>query len=186
MVDAGYADTAALNDLPVRGDWSLLADSPDVRVVIAIGVTPPRRRIADQIERNFGPRFVTLIHPRSWMGDRVRVGAGSVVCAGAYLTTEISVGEHSQIHVGSKVGHDASIGSFVTVAPGATVSGRVSIGDGTFIGAGAVILPDVAVGRWTIVGAGAIVTKDVPDNVTVVGVPARVIKRRQPDWQLAG
>jgi len=70
----------------------------------------------------------------------------------------------------------------VTIAPGANVSGRVLVGEGTFVGAGAVILPDVKVGRWTIIGAGAVVTRPVPDNVTVVGSPARVIAQRTPGW----
>jgi serine acetyltransferase len=28
------------------------------------------------------------------------------------------------------------------------------------------------------------VTKDVPENVTVVGVPARIVSRREPGWHL--
>ncbi|MFT3752893.1 MAG: DapH/DapD/GlmU-related protein [Paludibacter sp.] len=45
-----------------------------------------------------------------------------------------------------------------------------------WIGAGATILPGVTIGENSVVAAGAIVSKDVPDNVVVVGVPAKVIK----------
>lgn len=44
---------------------------------------------------------------------------------------------------------------------------------GASIGAGAVILPGVIIGKNAMVGAGAVVTKNVPDNVTVVGNPAK-------------
>lgn len=41
---------------------------------------------------------------------------------------------------------------------------------------GAIILDGITIGKNVIVGAGAVVTKDVPDNVLVVGLPARIIK----------
>jgi hypothetical protein len=41
---------------------------------------------------------------------------------------------------------------------------------------GAVVLEHIVVGRNAIVGAGAVVTKDVPENVQVLGVPARITK----------
>lgn len=48
------------------------------------------------------------------------------------------------------------------------------------IGTNAVILPGVTVGRGSIVGAGAVVTRDVPPFTVVAGVPARVIRQRNP------
>jgi len=39
-----------------------------------------------------------------------------------------------------------------------------------------VVLDHLSVGARSIVGAGAVVTRDVPDNVQVVGVPARIVK----------
>jgi acetyltransferase-like isoleucine patch superfamily enzyme len=47
-----------------------------------------------------------------------------------------------------------------------------------WIGAGAILLPGITVGRGAVIGAGAVVTKDVPAGAIVVGVPARVIRRR--------
>ena len=48
------------------------------------------------------------------------------------------------------------------------------------IGTNAVILLGVTVGRGSIVGAGAVVTQDVPPFTVVAGVPARVIRERNP------
>lgn len=53
----------------------------------------------------------------------------------------------------------------------------VTIGRNCWIGAAALILPGVTVGDDAIVGAGAVVTRDVPAGATVVGNPARVIRR---------
>lgn len=50
------------------------------------------------------------------------------------------------------------------------------IGDNVVIGTHAQIIGNVTIGNNSIVGAGAIVTHDVPDNVVVVGNPARILK----------
>jgi serine O-acetyltransferase len=46
---------------------------------------------------------------------------------------------------------------------------------GVMIGAGAKIIGNIEVGHCARVGAGSVVLHDVPANVTVVGVPARVV-----------
>ncbi|MDW4497993.1 sugar O-acetyltransferase [Sulfitobacter sp. D35] len=53
----------------------------------------------------------------------------------------------------------------------------VRIGSDVWIGGGAIIMPGVTVADGAIVGAGSVVTRDVPEEATVMGVPARV---RQP------
>lgn len=75
------------------------------------------------------------------------------------------------------VSHDAIIGDYCEIAPGARVLGRARVGHLTQIGANAVILPDKTVGNNCKVGAGAVVTRDVVDGETVVGVPAKPIRR---------
>lgn len=185
LVDQDFRDAEIVHGLPVFSDAAWLAAAPDVIVTIAIGATAPRRRIARHIEETFGPRTLALQHPRAWVGRRVAIGSGVIVCAGAMVTADIVIGRHVQLHVNCTVGHDTVISDFVTISPGANISGRVAIGEGTFVGTGAVVLPDVNVGSWAIVGAGAVVTKDVPANATVAGTPARVIAERAPGWHLA-
>jgi acetyltransferase-like isoleucine patch superfamily enzyme len=46
------------------------------------------------------------------------------------------------------------------------------------VGSAAIILADV--GKHCVIGAGSVVTKPLPDYVVAAGVPARVIKSRQP------
>jgi len=184
LVDHEFHECCEVHGLPVLGDAGWLANGSDVSVLIAIGATAPRRRIVQRISNEFGSKFAQLKHPRAWVGDGVQVGAGTIVCAGALVTTDISIGSHVQVHVGSTIGHDTVIGDYVTIAPGTNVSGRVKIGEGVFIGAGAVILPDLQIGSWSTIGAGAAVTRDIPDNVTTVGVPARIIAQHACGWHL--
>lgn len=184
LIDAEYRKGDVVRGLPVFNHIDDLTQRDDHFVVIAIGATTARRRIAGLIEQRIGPRYTVLKHPRSWVADSVAIGEGSIVCAGALASADTILGKHVQLHIGCTVGHDVTIGNFVTIAPGANVSGRVKIGEGVFVGAGAVILPDVEIGPWAMIGAGCVVTKNVPPNATVVGVPSRIIRERESGWHL--
>ena len=54
---------------------------------------------------------------------------------------------------------------------------KPTIGDNVTVFAGAKILGKVNIGNNCLVGANAVVLKDVPDNCTVVGVPAYIVRR---------
>lgn len=59
------------------------------------------------------------------------------------------------------------------------------IGHDAWIGHGAIIQPGVTVGHGAIVGSGAVVTKDVSSYAIVAGVPAKVIKYRFTEEEIA-
>ena len=75
---------------------------------------------------------------------------------------------------------DVKIGKNCKILHGVTMGGRAGhkglpiIGDNVVIGTHAQLIGNVKIGNNSIVGAGAIVTHDVPDNVVVVGNPARI------------
>lgn len=60
------------------------------------------------------------------------------------------------------------------------------LGDNVFIGAGAKIIGPVKVGDGARVGANAVVVDDVPPDSTVVGIPAKVVRRRTPEEMPVG
>ena len=75
------------------------------------------------------------------------------------------------------VEHDGVIGPFSHVTPGAILGGHARVGAGSLIGTAAVVLPGVMIGDHVTLGAGAVATRDLPDRVTAVGVPAKVLIR---------
>src|SRR5580693_2723850 len=84
---------------------------------------------------------------------------------------------------GLVVGETAEIGDDVSILHDVTLGGtgkewedrHPKIRYGVMIGAGAKILGNIEVGHCARIAAGSVVTKPVPNNVTVAGVPAKVI-----------
>jgi serine O-acetyltransferase len=55
----------------------------------------------------------------------------------------------------------------------------MTVGSDVSFGTGAVVVGPVTIGDHVVVGAGSVVVDDVPNNVTVAGVPARVVGTRE-------
>lgn len=105
------------------------------------------------------------------IGDDVFVGVGCILdCNG-----ELLIDDGVQIAPGARIlTHDTS-GNYYCKEP--IPFQRTWIMARAYIGAGAIVLPGVSVGCEAIVGAGAVVTKNVQAGDTVVGVPARPVKK---------
>ncbi|NML17516.1 serine O-acetyltransferase [Azohydromonas caseinilytica] len=88
----------------------------------------------------------------------------------------VSFGHRQGIMMGKrvKVGQRCKIRHQVTIAGGK--GGGAVIGDDVQIGAGAKIIGAIRIGNRVRIGANAVVVKDVPDDATVVGIPARVVR----------
>jgi sugar O-acyltransferase (sialic acid O-acetyltransferase NeuD family) len=182
IVDSEYNTQPFVQGLPVLGGIEWLRKNKETQVVIAVGSSAARYRIAIKIMSECENSFATLVHPRAWLGEYVHVGCGSVICAGALITTDIHIGEHVHINIGSTIGHDAVLNDFVTLNPNTNISGRVTLQQGAEVGTGSTIIPHANVGSWVIIGAGSTVIKPLDDNVTAVGTPAKVIKVWPPGW----
>lgn len=99
------------------------------------------------------------------------IGAGCTFQSGLVLLHPVGVVINSKVHGGKNVAIESGvvIGDEKGFAP--------TLGDNVFIGSGAKIIGNIRIGNDVKIGANAVVTKDVPNNVTVVGIPAKIIKR---------
>ena len=79
------------------------------------------------------------------------------------------------INPNAHVGNNCRIHEGVTIGATNGSSNAPRIGDNCFIGSGAKIIGDITIGNNVAIGAGAVVVNDVGDNVTIGGVPAKVI-----------
>lgn len=145
--------------------------------LIAIGGWRGKDRLELQAQlAKLGIKPVIAIHPTSFVAADARLGEGTQVLAQSAVCADASLGPACIVNTRASVDHEGRIGAGVHIAPGATLAGCVEVGDYSFIGTGASVLPRVKIGTNSIVGAGAVVTKNVPDNVVVVGNPARITR----------
>lgn len=143
----------------------------------AVGWPGTRRAIVEQVERACSLAAATVIHPDARSGAGVSIGEGTVVLGGVRISPLASVGRHAYVSHGVLLGHDCVVEDFVSVMPGAAVSGDTRLGTGCTIGTNAAVIEGVTIGAGATVGAGAVAVRDVPDGVTVVGVPAKELRR---------
>jgi sugar O-acyltransferase (sialic acid O-acetyltransferase NeuD family) len=182
LVDEQYLVHGPVHRVPLVGGISWLRDHPETSVVVAVGSSSARQRIVKRILSQTSNSFATLVHPLAWMGEGVDVADGSIISAGALLTTDIRVGRHVHINLGCTVGHDADIGDFATLSQRVSLAGGARIASGCELGTAAVVLPRVEIGEWSFLGAGTVATTNLPGNVTAVGAPARIVKTRPVGW----
>ncbi|AUZ35717.1 acetyltransferase [Arthrobacter sp. PGP41] len=160
-------------DVPFLGtEEAWLATRPTEEFVVGIG-DPAIRAQAHGRLTAAGLRPGIVIHPSAGIGSNCRIDPGTVVCAGAQVSSFVTLGLHSHVNPHSTIGHDAVLEEFVSVNPGAVLSGMVHCCTRVLIGAGATVLQGLTIGAAATVGAMACVTRDVPPEKVAVGVPAR-------------
>lgn len=166
-----------LRDPAARGEFETLLTYPGVHALIW-------HRLANRLWQSgwkfparllswFG-RFLTNvdIHPGATIGRRFFIDHGA----------------------GVVIGETAEVGADVTLYHGVTLGGTTwspgkrhpTLEEGVVVGAGAKILGPITIGRATRVGANSVVVESTPPDVTVVGIPAKVVRPASARRLLAG
>jgi len=149
-------------------------------IVVGIGENHIREKITKRIQDELTIQLVTVVHPFTSISPSAKLGNGVVVLAGA------NIGPHAVIHDGcllnthSSLDHHGTMHPFSSLVPGVVTGGHVSIGSGAALCLGVSVIHNVHIGVHAVVGAGAAVVNSVPDHVVVMGVPAKVVRKRVP------
>lgn len=181
------AEIAEESNIPIEGfvdsdqskkhvlDYQVLHQLPEKKVdlIISIGNNNTRKMI---VENNPDYSYITLIHPKTSISKRSKIGDGTVVMAGVSINSAVEVGKHCIINTNSSLDHECIIGDYAHISPSAALAGNVEVGEGTHVGIGASVIPGIKIGKWCTIGAGAVIIKDIPDGATVVGNPGKIIK----------
>jgi sugar O-acyltransferase (sialic acid O-acetyltransferase NeuD family) len=165
---------------PILGGFSLLNEGihRDCKLILAIGDNQARRRLWKKL-KELGYELVCAIHPSAQIARDVSIGPGTVIMANTAVNSGTKVGENVIINTGATIDHDCVIEDYVHISPEAHLAGNVRVGELSHIGIGVSVVQGVKIGKGVIIGAGTVVIDDIPDNVTAVGVPAKVVKRHE-------
>lgn len=126
---------------------------------------------------NIGFNFPILISPSAKISKYAKIGEGTLITKNAVINVDTTIGKNCIIYSSAVIEHDCCIGDHTYISPSAAMAGNVKIGNTVFIGINATIMPDVEIGNNSIIGAGSVILDNVPENVTVAGNPARIIKK---------
>lgn len=149
--------------------------------------------INNPLEALFCPSFKALLYYKishyfykrkhfiisRFISEKAKRKTGIEIHPGAQIGNNLFI-DHG---TGVVIGETAILGDNVTLFHGVTLGGtgkekgkrHPTIGNNVFIGTGAKILGNIVIGDNVKIGANAVVLKDVPSNVTVVGVPGRIV-----------
>lgn len=116
-----------------------------------------------------------------WISQRAARKTGIEIHPGAKIGRRLVI-DHGH---GVVIGETTEIGDDVLIYQGVTLGGtgkdtgkrHPTIGNNVMISSGAKVLGPFKVGDNSRIAAGAVVLEEVPPDSTVVGVPARVVKR---------
>jgi sugar O-acyltransferase (sialic acid O-acetyltransferase NeuD family) len=143
------------------------------RCFIAVGDNKLRRAIFDQLTMQ-DIRPSNAIHPSAVIDSSVNIAPVAVmIAANVSINPLAKIGTGTICNTACVIEHECVVGNFAHIGPGAVLCGNVSVGEFSFVGANAVVRQGITIGSNVMIGAGSVVVKDVPDNTTVMGVPAK-------------
>ncbi|MDR1605546.1 MAG: serine O-acetyltransferase [Streptococcaceae bacterium] len=155
------------NDPAARYNVDILLTYPGVKALAAHKVShflwQHHLKLLGRMHSQFW-RFLTQIeiHPGAKIANGVFIDHGS----------GLVIGETAEVETGVKLYHGVTLGG-----TGKDKGKRhPSVRQGALISAHAQLLGPIEIGANARVGASAVVTKDVPEAVTVVGVPAKIVR----------
>jgi serine O-acetyltransferase len=163
-------------DLREKARWCYKSESP--RAIVKTLATDGTlamvlyRLMQGSRESGMGPLEMVFNKLNSSFGNCV-IGRGAEFGPGFVLFHSNGVVINGKVRGGSNIHlhHEVTIGDDEDGGSGV-------LGSDIHIGAGAKIIGAVTVGDGARIGANAVVVHDVPANTTVVGIPARPVKRR--------
>lgn len=179
VLDDKVASGTVIYGTTVIGAIDKASEYLDTNFVIATGNPRVRKMLAAKLQSMGVTNFATLVHPQAILSETVKIGEGSIVCAGAVLTVDIQIGCHTIININSTIGHDCQIGNFCTIAPIVAISGNVTMGECVEVGTGASIRQGLLLEEGSMLGMGGVLTKPIPPNQIFVGNPAQFLKAIQ-------
>ncbi|OFQ80135.1 serine O-acetyltransferase [Streptococcus sp. HMSC065C01] len=155
------------NDPAARTSLEVLLTYPGVKALAAHRVS--------HFLWNHGFKLLARMHSQFWrFWTQIEIHPGATIASGVFIDhgSGLVIGETAIVEKGVMLYHGVTLGG-----TGKDVGKRhPTVREGALVSAHAQVIGPVEIGAKAKVGAGAVVVSDVPSDVTVVGVPAKIVR----------
>ena len=155
------------NDPAARTSLEVLLTYPGVKALAAHRVS--------HFLWNHGFKLLARMHSQFWrFWTQIEIHPGATIASGVFIDhgAGLVIGEPAIVEKGVMLYHGVTLGG-----TGKDVGKRhPTVREGALVSAHAQVIGPVEIGAKAKVGAGAVVVSDVPSDVTVVGVPAKIVR----------
>ena len=120
--------------------------------------------------------------------EKCQIGSGSIIGSATVIDGDVIIGKNARIQSHNFIPPKVRIGDDVFLGPSVRFTNDIYpvsnklietiVKDQAVIGIASIILPGIVIGERSVIAAGSVVTKDVPDDMVVLGSPAKPIMTR--------
>ena len=160
-------DIVKENDPAARTSLEVLLTYPGVKALAAHRVS--------LFLWNHGFKLLARMHSQFWrFWTQIEIHPGATIASGVFIDhgAGLVIGETAIVEKGVMLYHGVTLGG-----TGKDVGKRhPTVREGALVSAHAQVIGPIEIGAKAKVGAGAVVVSDVPSDVTVVGIPAKIVR----------
>ena len=160
-------DIVKENDPAARTSLEVLLTYPGVKALAAHRVS--------HFLWNHGFKLLARMHSQFWrFWTQIEIHPGATIASGVFIDhgAGLVIGETAIVEKGVMLYHGVTLGG-----TGKDVGKRhPTVREGALVSAHAQVIGPIEIGAKAKVGAGAVVVSDVPSDVTVVGIPAKIVR----------
>ena len=160
-------DIVKENDPAARTSLEVLLTYPGVKALAAHRVS--------HFLWNHGFKLLARMHSQFWrFWTQIEIHPGATIASGVFIDhgAGLVIGETAIIEKGVMLYHGVTLGG----TGKDTGKRHPTVREGALVSAHAQVIGPIEIGAKAKVGAGAVVVSDVPSDVTVVGIPAKIVR----------
>ncbi|MBZ2159147.1 serine O-acetyltransferase [Streptococcus australis] len=160
-------DIVKENDPAARTSLEVLLTYPGVKALAAHRVS--------HFLWNHGFKLLARMHSQFWrFWTQIEIHPGATIASGVFIDhgAGLVIGETAIVEKGVMLYHGVTLGG----TGKDTGKRHPTVREGALVSAHAQVIGPIEIGTKAKVGAGAVVVSDVPSDVTVVGVPAKIVR----------
>ncbi len=174
-----YPEDGKFKNLPLicSKNWCEKIKEMGIKNVLITSPLPPERREQIDLAIKANLNLINAIHPSALIMEDAKIGKNVILHARSFVGYRAELADGVILNTGAQIDHHCAIGKCTTIDPGVIMAGNVTIQDECIIHTAVVIKNKITIKQKCIIGAGTVVIRDVDENQTMIGIPARPIKK---------